>query len=90
MPIRTCIACGAKREKRDLIRLVLDKRRSVVRDDRCREPGRGAYVCPALSCWERLGRGRRLERAFKTTAVVFDLNDRDHESGSFQGYLDAQ
>ena len=59
-----CISCGTRRNKRDLIRLVLDARGSVVRDDNQNMNGRGAYVCPLRSCLEELKKDRRLLRAF--------------------------
>ena len=65
IPIRTCISCGTKRSKNELIRLVLDTHGLVVRDDFAKRQGRGAYVCPRKSCWESL-RSRKLpNRAFR-------------------------
>ena len=70
IPIRTCIACGAKRSKNELIRLVLDAQGQVMRDDSVNRKGRGAYVCPRKTCWERLRNGRRLNRAFKKEGTI--------------------
>ena len=64
-PIRTCVLCGAKRNKRDLIRLALDAQGVVIRDDSGKSEGRGAYVCMSKFCWENLRRGRLLNRAFR-------------------------
>lgn len=64
-PIRTCVSCGAKRNKKELIRLVLDAQGVVIRDDSGKSEGRGAYVCMNKSCWESLRRGRLLNRAFR-------------------------
>jgi predicted RNA-binding protein YlxR (DUF448 family) len=65
IPIRTCISCGVKRSKEDLVRLVLDPQRGVRVDMRGNAPGRGAYVCARRSCWERLASGHRLAGAFR-------------------------
>lgn len=62
--MRTCISCGAVRDKEDLIRLVLNAQGLLVRDDRGIEQGRGAYVCSGRPCWDRLWTGNRLKRAF--------------------------
>jgi len=64
IPIRTCISCGTKRNKYELIRLVMDAQGRVVRDDRSKFPGRGAYLCPRDSCWEGLKKNKRLLKAF--------------------------
>lgn len=81
IPTRTCISCGAKRSKRDLIRLRLDVQGLVVRDDRGKGPGRGAYVCPNKSCWDGLRKGRRLNRAFNREGPIVihpDLRTMDN------------
>lgn len=64
-PIRTCVSCGAKRNKKELIRLALDAQGVVIRDDSGKNEGRGAYVCMSKFCWESLRRGRLLNRAFR-------------------------
>ena len=69
-PERTCISCRTKRDKEKLIRLVLDDQGLVVRDDRGRGKGRGAYVCPDKSCWKVLKNGDRLGRAFRKQGPI--------------------
>ncbi|MBW1779842.1 MAG: YlxR family protein [Deltaproteobacteria bacterium] len=70
IPIRTCICCGAKREKKDLLRLVLDSQGMAVGDSDGKGEGRGAYVCAEQSCLTALKTSKRLSRAFKTTGPV--------------------
>lgn len=70
IPIRTCISCGTKRDKKELIRLVLDTQGSVVRDDNLKRNGRGAYVCPQKSCWEDLEKDKRLMKAFRKSIPI--------------------
>ena len=62
-PIRTCVVCRKKAEKSSLLRinykdsiLSLDKKGNV--------PGRGAYVCPNISCIKKLTM-KSLNRAMK-------------------------
>ncbi len=70
IPIRTCISCGAKRGKKELIRLILDARGLVVRDESGKGRGRGAYVCPNNHCLEKLETGNRLKRAFRNQGTL--------------------
>jgi len=70
IPVRTCISCGAGRGKAELIRLVLDAENLVVQDQGGKEPGRGAYVCGSRSCFTRLARNKRLNRAFRKEGPV--------------------
>ena len=65
IPIRTCVSCGAKRPKKDLVRLVLDKEGRLVKDYSGRAQGRGAYVCEKESCMEKLSKNRRLGALFR-------------------------
>ena len=70
VPVRTCIACGAKKNKKEMVRLVLDADGFLIRDDVGKIGGRGAYVCPAHGCWQRLKKGNRLSRAFRSATPV--------------------
>lgn len=63
IPVRTCVSCGAKREKRDLIRLVLDPCGVVIQDNFGK--GRGAYICRNEDCMSVLKTGKGLGRAFR-------------------------
>ncbi|RLB43663.1 MAG: DUF448 domain-containing protein [Deltaproteobacteria bacterium] len=65
IPIRTCIACGAKKEKKDLIRLVVDADGWVVIDTSGHASGRGAYVCKNKDCWTAVHKHKILSRAFR-------------------------
>ena len=67
VPVRTCTGCGAKDNKRQLVRIVRTPAGNVEVDPTGRKAGRGAYLCTRLSCWEQaLGKGR-LERALHTS-----------------------
>ncbi len=70
VPIRMCLSCRAKRSKRELIRLILDARCMVVRDDCGKGDGRGGYVCPSRSCWDGLGKSNRLSHAFRREGLT--------------------
>ncbi len=43
--LRTCIGCQAKKEKKNFIRVVLDKKGELSVDANQRQLGRGAYLC---------------------------------------------
>lgn len=63
--LRTCLGCGAKRHKRELIRVVRNLRGEVALDLGGRANGRGSYLCPNLDCFKK-GR-KRLSQALKTS-----------------------
>ncbi|MFC1534817.1 YlxR family protein [Thermodesulfobacteriota bacterium] len=70
IPIRTCISCGSKYAKNELIRLLLDKEDRLVKDISGKSPGRGVYICKTRSCREQLSKNRRLNRLFRTEKVI--------------------
>jgi predicted RNA-binding protein YlxR (DUF448 family) len=65
IPVRTCVSCGAKRSKKEMIRFVLGQDKRLVRDDSGRRAGRGAYACRVSSCIETLMNRRRFEKVFR-------------------------
>ena len=76
-PRRRCVACGARRDKGDLIRLARGARGSgaprLIVDERARADGRGAYLCPAAGCWARAADGKALARALRGALAAADL-----------------
>ena len=64
-PVRTCIGCGRKKEKENLIRIVLCPDGIVRPDERGHLDGRGAYLCRESACLEKAIRSRALNRTFR-------------------------
>ena len=44
IPMRKCVSCGQKREKKDLLRIVNNKEQEVSFDETGKKNGRGAYT----------------------------------------------
>jgi len=70
IPVRTCISCGMKRAKGDMVRLVTDEAGFLFRDKLMRKEGRGAYVCDSKACGEDLLKNKRLQRVFRRDKPV--------------------
>ena len=64
LPQRTCVACGRKRAKHELLRLLTDGEGNVVVDPDHRGVGRGVYLCPEGDCLARVKQAR-LQKAFR-------------------------
>lgn len=67
VPIRKCVGCQERLEKRALIRLVRSPEGDYSIDLSGKKPGRGAYLCPKTSCLEKAIKNRGLERSFQTS-----------------------
>ena len=65
VPLRKCVSCNERREKRELIRIVKTSDGEVLVDATGKKNGRGAYVCPDSSCLEKAIKTKRLSRAFE-------------------------
>lgn len=51
--------------KKELIRIVKNKENEISVDFTGKKPGRGAYMCKELSCFEKARKAKRLEKAFE-------------------------
>jgi hypothetical protein len=67
IPERMCIACRAKRPKRELVRVICSAEGHIIVDETGKRPGRGAYLCRRRECWELALKRASLNRALRTT-----------------------
>ncbi|CAI8026055.1 Uncharacterized protein YlxR [Geodia barretti] len=74
IPERSCVACGRKLAKGELIRLVRTPGGPILVDESGRQNGRGAYVCHQAICWEKALTKRALERSLRGPVSAEDLN----------------
>ena len=66
-PVRTCAGCGRKAAQSELIRFAaVDGRLQAGRS----LPGRGAYTCRRLVCFERAVHRRAFNRVLRQTVVI--------------------
>lgn len=61
---RMCMGCNEKKDKRDLIRIVLNKNGNITIDKTGKLEGRGAYICDNIDCLEKVIKTKRLEKVF--------------------------
>ncbi len=65
IPLRKCIACGERKSKNELIRIVKDNEKGVNIDESGKINGRGAYVCTNIECITDVEKSNKLNRALK-------------------------
>jgi predicted RNA-binding protein YlxR (DUF448 family) len=66
-PIRSCIGCGRKAPQRELMRFA-EKDAQLVAGAGI--PGRGAYTCRRLACFERALARRAFNRTLRKTVRI--------------------
>lgn len=72
IPERTCVACGDKKPKAELVRIARSPLGEMSVDLTGRAPGRGAYVC-GHGCLETAVARNRLSRSLGQTLSAGDL-----------------
>lgn len=65
-PMRKCIGCNEMKDKKQLIRIVRNNEGVMNVDPVGKMPGRGAYICKSVECFDAAVKAKRLERSFKT------------------------
>ena len=65
VPLRSCVSCGLKIRKDQLLRFVSNGLGEVKLDKTGKHPGRGAYFCNKPECWDFGVKKNRLERALR-------------------------
>lgn len=65
IPLRTCIVTKEKLDKRDLLRIVLNKEGELFIDESGKQNGRGAYIKKDLEVLDKLKKNNLLEKHFK-------------------------
>lgn len=66
IPLRMCLGCQEMKPKKELVRIVKNKENEISVDFTGKKPGRGAYICKSVSCFDKARKGKRLERAFES------------------------
>lgn len=66
IPLRMCLGCQEMKPKKELIRVVRNKEGEISVDFTGKKPGRGAYICRSVPCFEKARKGKRFEKAFET------------------------
>jgi uncharacterized protein len=66
-PERTCAGCGRKAPQSELVRFAAPEGTLVAGRQ---TPGRGAYTCRSLTCFERARARRAFHRVLRRNVVV--------------------
>ena len=66
-PVRTCVGCGRKAPQAELLRFVVKDGTLAYGQ---KEPGRGAYTCRRLACFERAVARRAFARVLRQSVRV--------------------
>lgn len=65
IPLRQCVGCREMKSKKELIRVIKTSEDEVLLDSKGKMNGRGAYICPSITCFQQARRSKGLERSLK-------------------------
>lgn len=71
VPLRKCIGCGEKKEKKEFVMVVRPPKSQkdaqlFLSPGGNKSGGRSAYICTNNECLKKVKKARRLERTFRT------------------------
>ncbi|HUY53783.1 MAG TPA: YlxR family protein [Candidatus Nanopelagicaceae bacterium] len=72
MPLRTCLGCRRRLPQTDLVRLRVSAGAVVIDPAGFRGPGRGAYICAKMDCWQAVVRRRALRHGLGPALAAAD------------------
>jgi predicted RNA-binding protein YlxR (DUF448 family) len=74
-PKRSCLGCRAVKDRKDLLRFVVDPDMAVVPDLLAKLPGRGAYTCFDMACLTDAVKKNLFNRAFRVEVKGISAED---------------
>jgi hypothetical protein len=66
IPMRKCVSCGEQKEKKELLRIVINKEEGILLDVSGKKNGRGAYICNSSKCIDKAKKNKRLNVALES------------------------
>ena len=67
--IRMCVACRARKEKNELLRIISKDKEAVI-DENKKTNTRGIYICNDKTCINKLLRSKNLVKCIKLDVTV--------------------
>ena len=64
--LRKCLGCEERFPKKELIRIVKDKKGNIILDKTGKANGRGAYICNNIECFDKAYKNKKIEKTFKS------------------------
>ena len=81
VPMRRCVGCGERKEKKELIRVLRDPEGSILLDPTGRANGRGAYLCRNAQCLKKAAKSKALEHSLEVRIPeeIYDSLEKEME-----------
>ncbi|MBO7250038.1 MAG: YlxR family protein [Clostridia bacterium] len=82
IPMRQCLGCNEHKPKKEMMRVLRTPEGEIVLDLVGKKSGRGAYVCPSLTCFRKARKSRRIENVLecKIPEEIYDEMEKSISS----------
>ena len=82
VPLRKCVSCNERKEKRELVRIVVSEGALVI-DKTSKMNGRGAYLCKDEKCIINAKKRKSIDRSLEVSVPddFYDILLKEIESG---------
>lgn len=67
IPLRQCCGCREMKTKKEMFRVIRTPEGDVCLDATGRKNGRGAYICPSMTCLRAAIKNRGIERSLNVS-----------------------
>jgi len=64
IPMRRCLGCREKKDKRELLRIVRNNEGEIFVDPTGKKNGRGAYICKSMECFNKARKAKSFSNEF--------------------------
>lgn len=79
IPMRQCLGCNEHRPKKEMIRVVRSPEGEISLDFIGKKSGRGAYICPQKTCFQKARKSKRIENMLECK-IPEDIYDEMEKS----------
>lgn len=79
IPLRKCLGCGERKDKKDLIRIVKTPDKKIVIDLKGNQNGRGAYICNNRDCFDKMVESNKISKSLKADISKEKLEELKNE-----------
>ena len=82
--LRKCLGCGEQKAKKELVRVVRTPEGDIVLDQTGKKSGRGAYICPSKTCFQKARKAKRFEKSLEVPIApeIYDAIEEELDAGA--------
>lgn len=89
LPVRTCLACRDKKEKKNLFRISKFENKYIF-DATNKIQARGVYICKKISCIEKFSKNKKYNIEKEELIKMIDIIKKNKKENQINFYIDIK